>query len=153
VQADIADVVLWLFIFILGIATGAGIYEARIVVPLWGSAPPQSLHSPDSGRRFWAFFTTVPLTLLVVAGAAAVLIVPMDELRRLWWGIGLGLVAVERIATFAYFIPTIIRLQRAEDFAWQDVRRKFAVWRMLNYGRIGLTLFAWIAALKALMPH
>jgi hypothetical protein len=153
VQADIADVVLWLFIFILGIATGAGIYEARIVVPLWGSAPPQSLHSPDSGRRFWAFVTTVPLTLLVVAGVAAVLIVPMDELRRLWWGIALGLVAVERIATFAYFIPTIIRLQRAEDFAWQDVRRKFAVWRVLNYGRIGLTLIAWIAALKALMPH
>jgi hypothetical protein len=33
------------------------------------------------------------------------------------------------------------------------VRRKFAVWRVLNYGRIGLTLLAWIAALKALMPH
>jgi len=153
VETDIAVVILWLFVLDLGLAAGAGIYEARIVVPLWGSAPPQSLHSPDSGRRFWAFLTTVPLTLLVVAGAAAVAIVPMDELRRLWWMIGLGLVAVERGATFLYFIPTMNHLRRAEDFAWQDVRRKFAVWTALNYGRIGLTLLAWFAALKALMPH
>jgi hypothetical protein len=153
VQADIAIVILWLLVLVLGIATGAGLYEARIVVPLWGSAPPESLHSPDSGRRFWAFVTTVPLTLLTIASVPMVLLTPLDDLTRLWWGIALGLIVVERAATFAYFIPAIIRLRRSQDFAWKDVRRKFAVWTALNYGRLGLTLLAWFAALKALAPH
>ncbi len=45
----ISDVVLWLFIINLGTAFAAGLYEARVVVPLWASSPPDSLRSPDGG--------------------------------------------------------------------------------------------------------
>jgi hypothetical protein len=152
VPFDIVTIVLWLLILDLGVAFGAGVYEARIVVPLWGSAPPESLHSPDSGRRFWVFATTVPLTLLTVASALC-LLTPMDEPRLFWWMIATALVVLERIATFAYFIPTIIRLQRADGIAWTDVRRKFALWRTLNYGRLILTLAAWATAMAALTAH
>ncbi len=68
----VSDVVLWLFIINLGTAFGAGLYEARVVVPLRASSPPDSLGSPDSGRRFWAFVTTVPLTVLTVANLVVV---------------------------------------------------------------------------------
>ena len=146
---DIPSIVLWLLALDLSVAFGAGLYEARIVVPLWSSAPPESLHSPDSGRRFWAFATTVPLTLLAIA-SMVLLLTPMSEQRRLWWTIATGLVVLERIATFAYFIPAMIRLQRTQDFAWNDVRKKFARWRALNYGRLVATLAAWAAATAAL---
>src|SRR5437899_11658950 len=64
---DLARIVLWLFVINLGIVFGAGLYAARIVVPLWASSPPESLRSPDSGRKFWAFVTTIPLTILTLA--------------------------------------------------------------------------------------
>ena len=63
----IAVVVLWLFVINLGIAFGAGLYESRVVAPLWASAPPASLSTPESGLRFWAIVTTGPLTLLTLA--------------------------------------------------------------------------------------
>jgi hypothetical protein len=52
----------------LGIACGAGIYEARIVIPQWVSSPRESMfrwnaevsRRLDVGRRFWVFVTTVP---------------------------------------------------------------------------------------------
>ncbi len=148
-QVDIAATVLCLLVLDLGMAFGAGLYEARIVVPLWGSAPPESLHSPDSGRRFWAFVTTVPLTALTLASAALLLLWPMDGVRRMWWTLATGLVLVERCATFGYFIPMLARLGRAQAFAWKDIRRRFAVWSRLNYGRLGLVLAAWLCALAA----
>ncbi len=61
------EILLWLFVLNLGITLGAGLYEMRVVVPLWASAPPASIGHPDSGRRFWAFVTTGPLTLLCLA--------------------------------------------------------------------------------------
>ena len=139
---------LWLFIIFLGIAFGAGLYESRVVVPMWTSNPPTSLASPDSGRRFWAFVTTGPLTLLTVANLVAAL--QTQEPARAWWLTAAIVTLVERAATFGYFIPTIIRLQRKPTLTQTAVRRALARWVRLNYVRNTLTLVAWIAALKAL---
>ncbi len=76
---SISMTLLWLFVINLGIALGAGLYESRIVVPRWISASPESVHHwnaeaarhDDTGRRFWAFVTTVPLTLLTLANLIA----------------------------------------------------------------------------------
>src|SRR3989454_5352435 len=108
---DLARIVLWLFVTNLGIVFGAGLYESRIVVPLWASSPPESLRSPDSGRRFWAFVTTIPLTLLTLASLVAAWHAPAP--RRESWLVAAVVILVERIATFSYFIPTMLRLQRA----------------------------------------
>src|SRR5207244_13613867 len=101
---------LWLFTINLGIVFGAGLYESRVVVPLWASAPPMSLRSPDTGRRFWAFVSTIPLTLLALANLAAAWGAAGPE--RAWWLSATLIVLVERAATFAFFIPTMLRLQR-----------------------------------------
>ena len=142
----ISDIVLWLFVVNLGVVFGAGLYEARIVVPIWSSAPPQSLHSPDSGRAFWAFVSTVPLTLLTLAS------LPMAWHARAqydWWLIAAAITLAERIATFAYFIPTILRMQHATAPV-RELQTRIAVWQRLNYVRLLATLIAWLAALKAL---
>ena len=139
---------LWLFIIFLGIAFGAGLYESRVVVPMWTSDPPASLASPDSGRRFWAFVTTGPLTLLTVANLVAAL--QTQGPARAWWLTAAIVTLVERAATFGYFIPTIIRLQRKPTLTQTAVRTALARWVRLNYVRNTLTLVAWIAALKVL---
>ena len=41
------EVLLWLFIINLGIAFGAGIYEARIVIPGFADTPPHTW--PNTG--------------------------------------------------------------------------------------------------------
>ena len=142
---------LWLFIIFLGTAFGAGLYESRIVVPMWTSDPPASMASPDSGHRFWAFVTTGPLTLLTVANLVAAL--QTQGPARGWWLTAAIVTLVERAATFGYFIPTIIRLQRKPTLTQSAVRTALARWVRLNYVRNTLTLVAWIAALKVLaMP-
>ena len=139
---------LWLFIIFLGIAFGAGLYESRVVVPMWTSDPPASLASHDSGRRFWAFVTTGPLTLLTVANLVAAL--RTQGPARGWWLTAAIVTLVERAATFGYFIPTIIRLQRTSTLTQTAVRTALARWVRLNYVRNTLTLVAWFAALKVL---
>src|SRR4030088_3351896 len=75
---DIPEILLWLFVLDLGIAFGAGLYEQRIVLPQWfrraqGAAlqvDAEAMRRTDPGRRFWAFVTTVPLTLLTLASLA-----------------------------------------------------------------------------------
>ena len=144
---DFADILLWLFVINVGIAFGAGLYEARIVVPLWASSPPESLRSPDSGRKFWAFVTTIPLTLLALASLVAAW--HAQGSRREWWLVAVIVILVERIATFTYFIPTMLRLQRVAR-PQAEAKARVAQWARLNYVRSALSLVAWLAAMKAL---
>lgn len=80
-----AEGLLWLFAVNLGLACGAGLYESRVMVPLWftptegGDAhwDAAAARQADVGRRFWVHLTTLPLTVLTpgqpgggVAGAA-----------------------------------------------------------------------------------
>ena len=142
----VREVLLWLFGLDLGIAFGAGIYEGRVVVPQWEDTPPQTW--PNTGLKFWAYVTTVPLTLLTLASLVAAW---RDQgPRRYWWLSALAITVAERSATFSYFIPTMIRLTGTEDLSEAEVKATLSKWRRRNYGRHALTLAAWLAALKAL---
>ncbi len=139
-------IVLWLFVLNLGIAFGAGIYEARVVIPQWANIPPGEW--PNTGIMFWAYVTTVPLTLLTIASLVAARSTrgPM----RLWFLAAVFIVIAERLATFSYFIPTMVRLMGTEGLADAAVRATLSQWLLVNHGRHVLTLAGWLAALKAL---
>lgn len=146
-------ILLWLYVINLGIAFGAGLYEHRIVASRWitfspGSGPhwnAETVRQDDTGRRFWAFVTTVPLTLLTLANlfAASRASGPV----RGWW-LAAGILAVaDRALTFSWFIPTMIGLMRAPDS-----RESVAVatqWLNLGYLRHAIILAAWLASLRA----
>ena len=74
-------IMLWLFVINLGVTFGAGIYEHRIVVPRWlkstGNAAAtwnaDAARQDDTGRKFWAFVSTMPLTLLTLISLYACL--------------------------------------------------------------------------------
>lgn len=144
---NIEEILLWLFIVNLGVVFGAGLYELRIVLPLWFTSPPQSIGSPDSGVKFWAFVSTGPLTALSIANLVIALQAP--EPRHDWWLISAIVILVERLMTFVYFIPTIIRLQRSTAPA-AEVLAGAVQWKRMNYLRTVLTLVSWLAALKTL---
>ncbi len=150
------EILLWLFVINHGIAFGAGLYEQSIVLPLWfersavGSirVNSEAMRRTDTGRRFWAFVTTVPLTLLTLVN----LPLAWQSLgsRRGWW-LGAALVTLlERIGTFSYFIPTAIKLMRGDTAPPEKIGAMASQWLALNRVRGALALAGWLAALKAL---
>lgn len=152
---DVAEILLWLFVMNLGITFGAGLYESRIIVAQWAGSLPESLYRwnteaarrPHPGLRFWVFVTTVPLTLLTLANLVAAW--QAQGASRGWWLGAAVAVVVERMMTFSYFIPTMIKLERAVDFPDSQVVTMALQWAHLNHVRSAITLTAWVAALKA----
>jgi hypothetical protein len=146
-----STILLWLLILNLGIAFGAGVYEARIVVPDWidasAAAPqwnPDAARHDDTGRRFWIAVTTVPLTLLTLANLVAAWRAP-HGLRRWWLGAAATALA-DRVLTLSYFVPTMIRLM--EHAHSPDAGSAAVQWMQLNHGRHVVVLVAWLAALR-----
>jgi hypothetical protein len=129
------SILLWLFVINLGIACGAGLYESRVVIPQWAEIPPQDW--PNTGLMFWVYVTTIPLTLLT--GANLISAWTNRSAKRYWWLSAAGVILLERIATFAYFIPTMVSLTSPE---LPDAT--------VNHGRHVLSLTGWLMALKAL---
>jgi hypothetical protein len=149
-----AAIALWLFVVNLGIAFGAGIYEHRIVVPRWitysegtgASWNPEAARQDDTGRRFWVFVTTVPLTLLTLANLAAAW--RSDGPLRVWWLAAVFAALIDRALTFSYFIPAMVGLLNVPASA--ESAAAALRWSDLNYLRHAATLAAWLGSLKAL---
>src|SRR5687767_598266 len=106
-SSSTAALVLWLFVIFLGIAFGAGVYEHRIVVPRWSASAElgghwnaEAVRQDDTGRRFWGFVTTVPLTLLTVVSLCAAWRAPGS--LRMWWLIAGVAALADRVFTFGY---------------------------------------------------
>ena len=138
------DALIWLFVINLGIAFGAGLYEARVVVPGWAAIRPDLW--PNTGLMFWVYMTTVPLTLLTIANAVAAW--QTRGPARAWYVAAVAIVFVERVATFSYFIPTMVRLMGAENLPQTEIAAALSQWQFINHGRHVLVLLGWLAALK-----
>lgn len=146
-------ILLWLFTINLGIAFGAGLYEHRIVVRQWISSSPQStthwrpdiVRRDDTGRTFWVFVTTVPLTLLTLAN----LFVAWRASGHLqaWWLAAALTALCDRASTFAYFIPALVSLMGAADSP--EAVAAATRWSNLNWVRHATVLVAWLASLRA----
>jgi len=152
-MAMLPKVVLWLFVVNLGVVFGAGIYEARISVARWigpsHAAGPgwhaEEARRDDTGRRFWAFTTTAPLTLLTIVNLWAAW--QSGGALRTWWLTAAIAALGDRIFTFSYFIPRMVGLLTAADSP--EARARSLRWAHLNYVRQALVLVAWIAALQS----
>jgi hypothetical protein len=148
-----STIFIWLFVINLGIAFGAGLYEHRVVVSQWVTSSPESgshwnpavAREDDTGRRFWVFVTTVPLTLLTLANLLLARRAA-GPLRAWWLAAGLAALA-DRVFTLSYFIPAMVTLMGREDSP-QSAAAAMR-WSHLNYLRHAIVLVAWIAALKA----
>lgn len=160
-RPSIARGVLAVFVVLLGIAIGGGLYEQLVVMPLWSSAPPESVlsyyqHSVlnprfalNQGGRFWAL--VMPLLTLSAIGTLLSGLRAGPEHRR--WRLGAVVLALGLIlATGIWFIPNIRRLLGKEVSAMSAgaVVSSTTWWVRLNWVRSILFLVSWLAALRAL---
>ena len=150
----VSKILLWLFVINLGIVFGAGLYEARIEFPQWLIYSDQdgyrwsaeAARQANTGVRFWVYVTTVPLTLLTLAN----LVVAWRARGpiRPWW-LGASLAAlVDRVFTFSYFVPTMVKLITDENMPEAQAVVTAVRWGRLNYLRHIIVLVAWLLALK-----
>ena len=154
-RRPVASLLLWLFVINLGTAFGAGLFESRVLVPQWLSGSEQAgyhwnaeaARQDNTGLAFWVYVTTVPLTLLTIGNLIAAW-QAAGALRRWWLAAGVAALA-DRAFTFAYFIPTMVRLMRVESAADPETIAIATQWAQLDYLRHAITLAAWLLALKA----
>jgi len=152
-----ARIALWLFVIALGIDLGAGVYEARIVVPLWANGVPETLAAGnpygrvaiDAGMHFWAY-TTSGAALLAVLALLLGFWAPSPQ--RVWQiaaaVLELGVVAM----TLLYFRPTLVRLfmGHGAGMSTEAIVATVRRWVMLSNVRIAVSFVAWCVALRAL---
>ena len=151
---SISTILLWLFVINLGISFGAGLYESRIVFPQW------LIHSAESGYRwnaeaareantgvrFWVYVTTVPLTLLTLANLWAGW--RAKRPMRSWWLAAALAALADRVFTFSYFIPAMIKLM-SDTLPQTEAVSMAMQWGRLNYVRHAIVLVSLLAALRA----
>lgn len=146
-------ILLWLLVLMLGIEIGAGIFETRVLVPLWSSSPPDSILTydtqtlrPDTGRHFWIYATPF---LGLVSFANLFPAWQNSGARRRWWLFGAGLTLLVVISTFAYFVPALGKIHRANEFPADEIISTTLWWVRLNYLRVAALILAWLSALRA----
>jgi hypothetical protein len=108
-KQSVPEILLWPFVINLGIVSGAGLYGKRIILPQWFPSSAESgfrvdseaMRRTDTGRTFWAYVATVPLTPLTLANP--VVAWQAHGARQHWWLGAAVLMPVERIGTFSYF--------------------------------------------------
>jgi len=146
---------LLLFVVNLGTAFGAGLYEMRIVLPLWfhrsGNGDYEIDHrvmrQTDVGRKFWAMVTTLPLTLLTLINIFFAW--QSQDPAHDWWLAASFLSLAERMTTFAFFIPTAIRMEQSDIKPLSNVNTVVSRWIRLNFVRNLATLVALLLTLRA----
>ncbi len=138
---------LWLFVINLGIAMGAGLYESRVVMPEWANLAREKW--PNTGLKFWAYVTTFPLTLLTIASLWFAWQSAGPE--RAWWLAAAVVILLERVATFGYFIPSMVSMQGGVGVPDAQGKAALSQWLWLNTARHALTLIGWLLALRALV--
>ena len=152
-----ARIALWLFVIALGLDLGAGIYEGRIVVPLWANGVPETLAEGnpfarvaiDAGMRFWAYMTSAVAILAVLALLSGL---TASAGQRAWQTFATLFELVSVAMTLLYFRPTLVRLFMGHGAglstdAVAAIVRRWVLWSRV---RIAISLIAWCAALYAL---
>lgn len=157
---NISKKVLWLFVVILGIEVGAGLYETIVIIPMWMGGGSDSVikyyelyaANPQfalrSGEKFWMFFT--PLVGLL-AIATFLTSFKTSPTHRKWRQIGSGLTVFIVVVTFAWFVPNIMRLTfDVPNMTAEAITTTAKWWVNLNYIRCVLAVTAVVCVLKAL---
>lgn len=163
-----ARLVLWAFVIVMGVGAGAGLYEARIITPLWSGSPPESVwgwrdllaanpqYAPHGGDRFWIFVTPARALLGILLLVTAV---RMQGQQRMWRLVA-GTLALALFAIAAVWLIPMSAELFATEGRTPDADRVVSLvgnYVILNYTFQGLGLAAFLAGLRALSldarPH
>jgi uncharacterized membrane protein len=150
----VANGVSWLLVIAFALVLGGQLLDTVVLVPIWASAPPQSLSewmkSPAAARVPRFFARLLPVLLAVsVLGLAVALVLGLGDRRALALA---GLCGILHMALiFVFFIPTNRALgflpgAAADPSRWGELIQKWLFW---NRVRICLDTVGLIAAVLA----
>ena len=152
-----APVPLLLFVVVMGLDLGAGVYEARIVVPLWANGVPETLAAGnpygrvaiDAGVRFWAYMTSaVAFSAILALGSGFQMPAPQRA-----WQMFAALAELAVVATtLLYFRPTLVRLfmDHGAGLSAGAVTSTVRRWVRWSSVRVAVSFVAWCSAVYAL---
>jgi len=160
-QFSIAQIFLWFFVIALGITIGGGLYETLVLMPLWDTAPPDSVtayyrhnvanpqFAPNQGGRFWAFI--MPLVALLTIATLLSGFRTRPEHRK-WRIAATVLTLIILVFTIVWFVPNIIKLtgEGVMTMNPDEITSLTNWWVRLNWVRAFMYLAALLAALRAL---
>jgi hypothetical protein len=160
-RRQIEQILLWLFVILSGIVVGAGLYEMRVIVPLWANAPPASVwyweaqqianpqYAPNSGMRLWIFLTPTHLLLAVATLLAGW---KLRGEHRKWLLISTIIFIFMHLTAFVWFVPTLKELMKSRELGIspEQVATKAHLWATLSWFRVPVGLVGFIAGLRAL---
>ena len=157
----IEQLILWLFVILAAIVIGGGLYEMRVVVPLWAHAPPESVwrfaservnhpvDTPNAGLRFWIFIT--PLHLLVSLVMFFVGLKTRGAHRRFVL-IAAAIFAVLHLSALLYFVPAIDKLFTSQNAGLSpaEVTARVQAWVYGSWLRFAIGFVGLICGFRAM---
>jgi len=160
-RTQIEEILLWLFVILAAIVIGGGLYEMRVIVPLWSNSPPESAwyweaqrianpqYAPNSGLRFWILVTPTHLLLSVATLIAGW---KTHGARRKWIFASTIAFIILHISALVWFVPLITQIlnSRSLGIPAEQVVAKAHMWVTLSWVRAILGLAAFVAGLRAL---
>jgi hypothetical protein len=148
---------IWIFVIVLGIEIGAGLYETLVVLPTWTPDPLASYrHSIEfpqyaitAGPRFWMFQTPF---LGLVSLITMITGLRTNSEHRKWRLIGAGLALLVVAATLTWFVPNLLSLigEGVTRMSGDQITSVTSLWVRLNWLRVVVYSAAWLAGLKAM---
>jgi hypothetical protein len=146
-----------LFVIVLGIELGAGLYETLVVLPTW---TPDALsyyrhnvefpqYAITAGPRFWMFQTPF---LGVVSLVTILTGLRTQREHRKWRMLGAGLALLVVVGTLAWFVPNLLSLigEGVTRMSAEQISSVTDLWVRLNWVRVFVYSAAWLAGLKAM---
>jgi hypothetical protein len=132
------------FIALLGVAIGGGFYETVAVYPGWSHDPaPATLKDKlrassqsAASRKFWPFIS--PTLLFLSVWNLVLALHASGELKLLWVAAGAAII-VKSIASYAYFVPTMMRkFERSRIQSTPELASAVRRWTALSPLRLGI---------------
>ena len=143
----------WLFFttLVYFLMNGAQLFETAVLVPKWTAAPPFTFNlladkNGVSLKTFWTVFHSIHEVIFILTIVFCWKLPPVRNGLLVLFGIHFAV----RAWTLAYFAPLIIGFEKmaGSTGAEENLMRKTAQWRKLNYIRVGL----FIAVSLGLIP-
>jgi len=157
----IEPILLWIFVILAAIVLGGGLYELRVVIPLWAHSPPESAwefaalrvtspqYTPNAGVRFWLLVTPAHL-LISVATLVASWKTNRKHLR--WVILATVPFIVLHLAALLYFVPALDRIfnSRNLNMSPDEVVSRVHLWVNGTWVRFAFVFGAFLCGLRAL---
>ncbi|MGE3274540.1 MAG: hypothetical protein AB7O67_05475 [Vicinamibacterales bacterium] len=143
---------LWLLVILVGMQLGAALFEARVIVPLWSGAPPESVSTfyldnplrPDATMHWWIY--TAPAVGVLALFNIFFAWGTRGEGRG-WWLLGSFLALAAVAFGFLYSMPTLLTLSDPRLLTPEVVVSTTNQWVTMNYLRAGVYFVAWLCIL------